>query len=197
MDDKPVEELLLQSLEHEIGGEKIYDLALSCVMNPDLKKVWNRYRAETKTHVAALQRVCEALAIDPSKETPGRAVVRQVGTALRDAIRSARSAGDPAAAELVAAECVVLAETKDHLDWELLGKCAEYMPGMAGKALNAAYERIEDQEDQHLYHSKGFCRELWIQYLGMHPVLPPPEETEQVKTAIAAAKAEQQADEDR
>jgi rubrerythrin len=197
MHDKPVEELLLQSLEHEIGGEKIYDLALSCVMNPELKQVWSRYLAETKTHVAALQRVCEALSLDPAKETPGRAVVRQVGTALRDAIRSARSAGDPAAAELVAAECVVLAETKDHLDWELLGKCAEYMAGNAGKALNAAYESIEDQEDEHLYHSKGFCRELWIQYLGMHPVLPPPEETEKVKTAIAAAKAEQKADEDR
>lgn len=197
MRDKPVEELLLQSLEHEIGGEKIYDLALSCVQNPDLRQVWTRYLAETKTHVAALQRVCEVLSLDPLKETPGRAVVRQVATALRDAIRSARSAGDPAAAELVAAECVVLAETKDHLDWELLGKCSEYMAGSAGRALNDAYERIETQEDQHLYHSKGFCRELWIQYLGMHPVLPPPEETEQVKTAIAAAKAEQKADEDR
>lgn len=197
MHDKQMEELLLQSLEHEIGGEKIYDLALSCAMNPDLKEEWTRYLEETRSHVSALERVCEAMSIDPSKETPGRAVVRQVGSALREAIRSSRAAGDPAAAELVAAECVVLAETKDHLDWELLGKCAQQMDGAAGKTLNAAYERIEDQEDAHLYHSRGFCRELWIQYLGMHAVLPPPEETEDVKTAIAAAKAEEEADEER
>jgi hypothetical protein len=34
-------------------------------------------------------------------------------------------------------------------------------------------------------------RELWIESLGMAAVLPPPEETKQVKAAIGAAKAEQ------
>ena len=33
--------------------------------------------------------------------------------------------GKPEAAELVAAECVVLAETKDHLNWELIGEREE------------------------------------------------------------------------
>ena len=37
-------------------------------------------------------------------------------------MNTALAAGDPAAAQIVAAECVVLAETKDHLDWELLGE---------------------------------------------------------------------------
>jgi rubrerythrin len=197
MQDKQFEELLLQSLEHEIGGEKIYDLALSCAVNDDLKREWSQYLNETKTHIAALERICGVLSLDPSKETPGRAVVRQVGTALRDAIRSSRAAGDPAASELVAAECVVLAETKDHLDWELLGKCAEQMDGTAGKALSSAYEKIEAQEVRHLYHTRGFCRELWIQYLGMHAILPPPEETEKVTTAVAAARAEEEADRER
>ena len=59
------------------------------------------------------------------------------------------------------------------------------------KALKEAYEEVEDQEDEHLYHSKGWCRELWIQALGMKAVLPPPEERKHVKTAIGAARAEQ------
>jgi hypothetical protein len=88
----------------------------------------------------------------------------------------------------------VLAETKDHLDWELIGKCAEYLDSAAGEALQSAYDEIEDQEDEHLYHTKGWCRELWIQALGMNAVLPPPEERRQVKTAIGAAKAEQAAE---
>ena len=70
-------------------------------------------------------------------------------------MKMAQAAGDPAAAELVACECVVLAETKDHLDWELLGKCAEHLDGEPAAALKAAYDEIEDQEDEHLYHTQG------------------------------------------
>ena len=33
-----LEELLLQSLEHEMGGVKVYATALECVQNADLKK---------------------------------------------------------------------------------------------------------------------------------------------------------------
>jgi hypothetical protein len=70
----------------------------------------------------------------------------------------------------------VLAETKDHFDWELIGKCAENLQGDAAKVLQAAYEEVEDQEDEHVYHTKGWCRELWLQSLGLGPVLPSPEE---------------------
>ena len=36
---------------------------------------------------------------------------------------------DPEAAQLVAAECVVDAETKDHLNWELMGQSSGSCPG--------------------------------------------------------------------
>jgi hypothetical protein len=91
----------------------------------------------------------------------------------------------------------VLAETKDHLDWELLGKCADKATGKARDALAAAVEQVEDQEDEHLYHTKGWCRELWIQSLGMRAVLPPLEEQRDVKTAIGAARAQQASEKSR
>jgi hypothetical protein len=50
---------------------------------------------------------------------------------------------------------------------------------------------VEEQEDEHLYHSKGWGRELWIASLGVPAVLPPPEEEKHVKTAIGAARAQQ------
>ena len=193
MKTKQLEELLLQSLEHEMGGVKVYAAALACVQNPDLKEEWTEYHEQTRQHVTALEGVCKALNLDARKETPGRKVVRHLGGALIEAMKLAKDAGDPAAAELVACECVVVAETKDHADWELLGKCAEHLDGAQKKALQSAYEEIEDQEDEHLYHTKGWCRELWIQSLGLKAVLPPPEEVKQVKTAIGAAKAEQSA----
>jgi hypothetical protein len=101
----------------------------------------------------------------------------------------ALQAGPPEAAELVAAECVVHAETKDHLNWELLGMLASKLKDETGKALKKAYDEVEEQEDEHLYHTTGWTRELWIQTLGMPAVLPPPEEEKDVKTAIGAARA--------
>jgi hypothetical protein len=191
MNTQQVEELVLQSLEHEIGGVKVYSTALGCAVNQDLKAEWQEYLEQTKSHVSALETLCAALSLDPARETPGRQVVRHVGAALVEAMNLALGAGDPAAAELVACECVVLAETKDHADWQLLSKCAEHLDGSAAVAFKAAVSTVEDQEDEHLYHTRGWCRELWVQALGLPAVLPPPEEQQQVKTAIGAARAEQ------
>jgi len=194
MKNDQVEELVLQSLEHEMGGVEVYRTALKCAIQAGLKKEWTKYLEETRGHVTALEGACSALGIDPSRETPGRGVVRHIGSALVQAMELALSAGTPAAAELVACECVVLAETKDHLDWELIKKCGDHLTGKAGEALAEAASKIEDQEDEHLYHTKGWCRELWIKSLGMTAVIPPPEEVQKVKTAIGAARAEQAAE---
>jgi hypothetical protein len=48
---------------------------------------------------------------------------------------------------------------------------------------------VEEQEDEHLYHTMGWARELWLESLGLPAVLPPPEEQKEVKTAIGAARA--------
>ena len=49
--------------------------------------------------------------------------------------------------------------------------------------------RSSEDEDEHLHHGTGWCRELWIESLGMPAVLLPPEEEKDVKTAIGAARA--------
>jgi hypothetical protein len=131
------------------------------------------------------------LGLDPGERTPGCEIVRDTGKGLVRAMKMALASGDPAAAQLVACDCVVLAETKDHANWELIGQCAKALDGDIGPALSEAYAQVEDQEDEHLYHSKGWCRELWLKSLGLRAVLPPPEEREHVKTAIDAAKAKQ------
>ncbi|HEY4118753.1 MAG TPA: hypothetical protein VGM56_12900 [Byssovorax sp.] len=197
MDNQQLQELILQSLEHEMGGVKVYTTALTCVLEDDLDEEWQKYLAQTKTHVEALREMCALLGIDAAAESPGRAVVRGVGAALVEAMKKALDAGDEGAAQLVACECVVLAETKDHLDWELLAKCADHVPRDVKKQIHEIVQRVEDEEDEHLYHTRGWCRELWIRSLGLKAVLPPPEEKKKVKTAIGAARAEQSAGEHR
>jgi rubrerythrin len=190
MNMNQVHELLLQALEHEKGGVQVYETALKCAINPDLREEWQKYLEETRNHVRVLNETFATLKLDPYTETPGRQVVRYVGSSLVQAMQMALTSSPPEAAQLVACECVVSAETKDHLNWELIGKCAEKLSGKERDALMKAYELIEDQEDEHVYHSKGWCRELWIEALGMHAILPPPEEERHVKTAMEAAQAE-------
>lgn len=184
-----VKELVLQALEHERGGVLIYRTALECARNADLREEWQEYLSQTENHVSIMTTVCESLGVDPGEMTPGRQIVHHNGKALVTAMKMALAANDPAAAELVACECVVLAETKDHMNWQLLGRCAETLDPEAAATLQQAYQQVEDEEDEHLYHTKGWCRELWLQSLGLDAVLPPPEEKQNVKSAVAAAKA--------
>ena len=91
----------------------------------------------------------------------------------------------------MATECVTLAETKDHLNWELLGETASRLKGDKGSALRSAIKEVEEQEDEHLYHTTGWSRELWLESLGVPSVLPPPEEQKDVKTAIGSGAGEE------
>lgn len=189
-----IHELLYQALETEIGGLSVYETAVSCAINDDLKKEWKEYLEETRTHHRVLLTVFEQLGLDPETETPGREVVRHLGESLVKAMKMAVSAGDPDAAQLVATECVVLAETKDHANWSLIGVIADQHTGKEAKILKQAYDAVATDEDHHLYHTQGWSRELWIESLGFPAVLPPPEEVKQVESAIGASRAEQSRD---
>jgi hypothetical protein len=191
MKEPQLQELLYQALETEQGGIKVYQTAILCAQNEDLKEEWEEYLEQTQNHERIVLELFQKVGLDPAVETPGRKVVRHIGQSLVQAREMALAEGDPAAAELVAAECVVHAETKDHLNWELIGEAGKKAKGDDGKALREAYEEVEEEEDEHLYHTAGWTRELWIQSLGMPAVLPPPEEEKDVKTAIGAARAKQ------
>jgi hypothetical protein len=190
--DAQVQSLLYQALETELGGVKVYEAAIRCAVNPDLKKEWEHYLEQTRHHVQVVTDLLARLGLDPEAQSPGRKVVAHLGASLVEAMEMARAAGDEVAAELVAGECVVLAETKDHLNWELIGHVGKNAKGDEAKFLREAYDEVEDDEDHHLYHTTGWTRELWIESLGFPAVLPPPEEIKQVETAIGAARAEQE-----
>ena len=189
MNQKEMKELLYQALETEQGGVQVYETALRCVVNEELKKEWQEYLEQTQNHVRIVEGVFTQLGLDTKTETPGRMVVRHIGQSLVKAMEMALDAGKREAAQLVAAECIVQAETKDHLNWELIGELAKKLKGDEGRALREAHKEVEEEEDEHLYHTTGWARELWIEALGMPAVLPPPEEEKEVKTAIGAARA--------
>lgn len=184
-------QLLYEALETEMGGVQVYEAAIRCAINEDLKKEWEEYLEQTQNHERIVREMLGKLGLDANEETPGRQIVRHTGQSLVKAMEMARQAGNPEAAQTVAAECVVHAETKDHLNWELIGELGKKVKGEGGKALREAHEEVEEEEDEHLYHTTGWTRELWIESLGLPAVIPPPEEEKEVKTAIGAARAKQ------
>jgi rubrerythrin len=52
MKNAQVKELVLQSLEHERGGAKVYEAALQCATNEELKEEWQNYLQQTRQHAA-------------------------------------------------------------------------------------------------------------------------------------------------
>jgi len=190
MNRAQVEELLYQALETELGGVQVYETAVRCAINEELHKEWQKYLEETRHHVEVVTRVLGAFELDAQTETPGRGIVRMKAKALVQAMEAALQ-GEQGAAQLVAAECVVEAETKDHQNWELMNEVSQKLSGDKGTALKDAYSEVGEQEDEHLFHTMGWARELWIDALGMPAVLPPPEEEKDVKSAIGADRARQ------
>jgi len=194
MDRTHLEELLYQAMETELGGEQLHEAAIENTVNEDLRKEWGKYLEETRTHQEILAKVFDAAGLDIGAESPGRQIVRQKGEALVAAVRKARQSGEPKISELVAAESVVEAESKDHQNWELLGRMVEHVDGELADVLSEAYDEVADQEPHHLFHTMGWARELWLDYLGVPAALPPPEEEKQVATQIGAGRAEHERD---
>ena len=191
MQTEQLKQLLYEALETEMGGVQVYETAIRCAVNEDLKEEWERYLEQTQKHEQIVRDLCDKFGLDAETETSGRQVVRHIGESLVKAMEIALESGKPEAAQIVAAECVVEAETKDHLNWELLAQVAQKTKGDEEKTLKKSLKEVEAEEDEHLYHTAGWARELWIQSLGLPAVIPPPEEEKEVKTAIGAARAKQ------
>lgn len=195
LNDEQLRELLYQGLETEIGGQQIYRQAIECAENDEVREEWQKYLSETEDHERILRETFERLGLDPEVETPGREVVRGKAEGLVSAMQMALEKAGKKSAQLVAAESIVEAETKDHQNWELLGLLVEHIEDQEWKqAIQEAYDQVEEQEDEHLYHTMGWARELWLDTLGAPAVLPPPEEEKNVTTMIGASRAKQQRD---
>ena len=155
-------ELLLQMLETEQGGVKVYETSLRCVVNEQLRQEWDTYLAETIQHVEIVTELIEYFGGNAATETPGRLVVRQIGESLVKAMEVALNAeGLHEAAELVAAECVMHAETMVNRNWVLLREPGRRLRGFDAQAVEDALLEVQGQEKR-LDRSTKWCRVLWI-----------------------------------
>lgn len=169
-------DLVLQSLEYEARSVEVYEAALRCVANPELEQEWRGRLSSTREHVEVLRQICAALSIDVDQRTPGTCIARHLGLSLVMAMDLARMTGKGEAAQMVACECIVLAETKRYLAWELINECADILleGGAAAPLQNAADGAGDQKTDEHLRQGHGWSRQSWIESIGEQTKLRPP-----------------------
>src|SRR4051812_37559048 len=96
MDRKQMEELLYQALETEIGGQKVYETAIGCAQNSELKEEWQKYLDETRNHETILRDTFKRIGLNTEKQTSGRGVIKFKAGALVQSMEMALKDGGPA-----------------------------------------------------------------------------------------------------
>lgn len=192
MNTHKLELLVLEALQTETGGLKVYDKALECVDHAELRAEWRKYRDQTERHREVLLEACAKLGIDPDRRAPGCDIVRATADSLVRNMDAALQSGDRPLAQIVAAEAVLQAKQKDHLNWQLIELAAKEAEGRLAKILKDAHDEIENHEDGHVLHIMGWARKLWAESLGIKSALPPPkEEKVDVESVEGTATAQQ------
>jgi hypothetical protein len=98
--------------------------------------------------------------MDPAYLSPGAKLATEKADALLKTMRDGLSAKS---AEINAVENIILAETKDRADWELLGKVARQTnDSRIRDALKDAVSEVEPEEDEHLNWTRDQMSRLEI-----------------------------------
>ena len=151
-------ELLMEKLSEflavEKGGVKLYRAAIQQVRDADVLNKFNDFYLQTQRHQEILGRVIRELGGDPGYMSHSAKLADEKAESLLRTMGGTNSA-TPREMELNAIENIVIAETKDHADWELLGRIARRTTDSRLRdSLKPAVDEVEPQEDEHLSWTK-------------------------------------------
>lgn len=183
-----IEDVLYQALETESALAEIYRTAQQAALRENLVAEWEEYLKETLLHQEVLLNILHELGMDPQHQTASRRMVRYIGDALLAVMDKSRLSGDAELAQLVATECVMLAERKDYANWEMIGFIASKEQGEIANLLQKAYDAVEEDQNRHLFQTQGWKRELWMASLGYPAMIPPPQEISAAESARISAR---------
>ena len=151
---------LSEFLTVEKGGVKLYEAALKQVHNREVKEKFQEFHKQTMRHEEILTIIIEKLGGKPSYKSAGAKLAEEKAEALLKTMNESKGMSREEA-ELNAIENIVIAETKDHADWELLGHIAHRAEdSQLSQLLKPAVSEVEKQEDEHLHWTQKKMGEL-------------------------------------
>ena len=157
-------EVLSEFLAVEMGGQKLYEKALGLVSDSEVRSKFHEFHRQTIKHQKVLAEVINKLGGNTRTQSPGAKVATEKAQALLRSMDGNGLSKDQA--ELNAIENIVLAETKDHADWELIGKIArQSSDDRLREVLGAAASEVEQEEDEHLNWTRKKLGDLQMEAL--------------------------------
>jgi rubrerythrin len=147
-------EFMSEFLAVEKGGIQLYTAAAKRSTDPEIKGVYENFLSQTENHARILTEAIEELGGDPSYMSPGAVAQEKLAKAMLslEVPKELR--------ELKDAELLLLAETKDHMDWEFLDKISSKVEQSTRELLRGIVSQVEDEEDEHLEFAKKAVEKL-------------------------------------
>lgn len=138
-------DFLSEMLTVEMGGVKLYEKALNELEHPEYEDELNEFLRQTERHVELCTEMLNAAGGDSDYKSPGAQAAEHKAEGLI-------SAGvPPEISDLNNIENLVLAETKDHWDWEMLASVAPRIGDAELKRMaTKAVSEVRKQEKMHL-----------------------------------------------
>jgi rubrerythrin len=165
INERTLMDVLSEFLAVEVGGQKLYEKALGLVSDSEVRTKFREFHRQTIKHQKVLTDVIHRLGGNTRAQSPTAKVATEKAQALlRSMDRNGLSKDQ---AELNAIENIVLAETKDHADWELIGKIArQATEDRLREVLGAAASEVEREEEEHLNWTRKKLGELQMEALA-------------------------------
>ena len=165
-------DLLSACLAHERCGVHLYRSVAGRTTLPELGRRYEDFLAETEEHVELLEGLILDSGGDPMYVSPAARATERADAGLVEATWILDGSIDPVTAELAMLEAVLLAEVKDHDNWELLSDLAQAMsPGAVRDGMQSVAARVLAQEDEHSQWARDTRRRmLTVAATGQEPM---------------------------
>lgn len=145
-----VADLLSACLAHERCGTHLYRSVAGRTADAELRAQYEHFGAETRDHVERLEQLIAAADGDPQYVSASARATEKAAGGLLESTYLLDGSVDPMTAELVMLEAVMLAEAKDHSNWELLAQLASAMtPGELRRRMQTVSSAVLAQEQEH------------------------------------------------
>jgi rubrerythrin len=150
-----LKQFLSEMLTVERGGVELYDRALEQLAHDDLRSKLEQFHQQTERHVELCEEMLSAAGGDEDYMSPAAEAAEHKAHGLLSAEVPDHMK------DINNLENLVLAETKDHWNWELLGSLMETIEERdLKKVVSRAVREVRKQENDHLTWSQKMLTRL-------------------------------------
>jgi rubrerythrin len=163
-----------EMLAVERGGVQLYEKALEELAHEDLRSKLEQFHGQTQRHVELCEEMLSSAGGDEDSMAPGAEAAEHKAQGLLTAEVPEEMM------DINNLENLVLAETKDHWNWELLGSVMDQIEERELKKLvSRAVREVRKQESDHLTWSQKMLTRLANEAAHQMPEMVEEEEEEE------------------